>query len=195
MAEAWLVLTLTHNGAAVGGTFAFRFAPVLLFGLWGGVIADRFDRRRILLITQSLAGVLAIGAVAARAHRRRERLVGVRDRVRPRARHGRRPPAHNAFVEEMVGRDQMPNAVALNSAVMNSARITGPAIAALLIAQAGVAWVFFVNAVSFIAVVGSLLTMRAGRAAAGPALDRSRRGSGRASRYAWGIARDAGDDR
>src|SRR5438270_668243 len=60
MAEAWLLLRLTHNGAAVGGTFAFRFAPVLMFGLWGGVMADRFDRRRLLIITQSSAGVLAI---------------------------------------------------------------------------------------------------------------------------------------
>ena len=59
MAEAWFVLRITHNGAAVGAVFAFRFAPVLLFGLWGGVIADRFDRRRLMLVTQSLAGVLA----------------------------------------------------------------------------------------------------------------------------------------
>jgi MFS family permease len=162
MAEAWLLLTLTHNGAAVGGAFAFRFAPVLLFGLWGGVIADRFDRRTILLITQSLAGVLAIAlwllvfkdaaqvwSVYAIAFGLG--LVTVVDH-----------PAHNAFVEEMVGRGQMANAVALNSAVMNSARIIGPAIAALVIAQVGVAWVFFVNAVSFIAVVGSLFAMRRG---------------------------------
>ena len=54
MAEAWLVLTLTHNGVAVGATFAFRFLPVLLFGLWGGTIADRFDRRKLLLLTQTL---------------------------------------------------------------------------------------------------------------------------------------------
>src|SRR6476659_10690447 len=60
MAEAWLVLTLTHNGAAVGATFAFRFLPVLLFGLWGGVIADRFDRRKVLLVTQSAAAFLAV---------------------------------------------------------------------------------------------------------------------------------------
>ena len=186
MAEAWLLLTLTGNGAAVGGAFAFRFAPVLLFGLWGGVIADRFDRRTILLITQSLAGVLAIAlwllvltdaaqvwSVYAIAFGLG--LVTVVDH-----------PAHNAFVEEMVGREQMPNAVALNSAVMNSARITGPAIAALVIAQAGVAWVFFVNAVSFIAVVASLLAMRRSeltpvhRASAPP---RVREGLA----YAWGI--------
>jgi MFS family permease len=160
MAEAWLLLTLTGNGAAVGGAFAFRFAPVLLFGLWGGVVADRFDRRTILLITQFSAGVLAVAlwllvltdaaqvwSVYAIAFGLG--LVTVVDH-----------PAHNAFVEEMVGREQMPNAVALNSAVMNSARITGPAIAALVIAQAGVAWVFFVNAVSYIAVLASLFAMR-----------------------------------
>src|SRR5712691_3755722 len=60
MAEAWLVLQLTGSGAAVGATFAFRFLPVLLFGLWGGTIADRFDRRRVLLVTQTLAAVLAV---------------------------------------------------------------------------------------------------------------------------------------
>jgi MFS family permease len=187
MAEAWLLLTLTHNGAAVGGAFAFRFAPVLLFGLWGGVIADRFDRRTILLLTQSLAGVLAIAlwllvlgdaaqvwSVYAIAFGLG--LVTVVDH-----------PAHNAFVEEMVGREQMPNAIALNSAVSNSARITGPAIAALVIAQVGVAWVFFVNAVSFIAVVASLLAMRRGelvpvhRSVEAP---RVREGLS----YTWGIA-------
>src|SRR5256885_15504805 len=69
-------------------------------------------------------------------------------------------PAHQAFVEEMVGRDRLPNAVALNSAVTNSARITGPAIAGLLIAGVGEAWVFFVNAVSFVAVLVALALIR-----------------------------------
>ena len=186
MAEAWLVLQLTGNGAAVGSVFAFRFLPVLLFGLWGGVIADRFDRRNLMLVTQSLAGVMAfalwsivfydvaqvwmIYALAVGLG-----LVVVVDH-----------PAHNAFVEEMVGPEQMPNAVALNSAVSNSARITGPAIAALLIAQYGVAWVFFVNGISFIAVVLALLAMRRDellpfhRSAEPP---RVREGL----RYAWGV--------
>ena len=160
MAEAWLVLTLTHSGIAVGATFACRFLPVLLFGLWGGVVADRYARRTVLLVTQSLAGLLAIAlwlivltgvvkvwmifALAVGLG-----LVTVVDE-----------PAHHAFVEEMVGRDRLANAVALRSAVSNSARITGPALAGLLIAGVGVAWVFFVNAVSFLAVVGALLAMR-----------------------------------
>jgi MFS family permease len=160
MAEAWLVLTLTHSGVAVGATFACRFLPVLLFGLWGGVIADRYDRRTVLLITQTFEGALAIalwlivltGVVQAWmvfALAFGLGLVTVVDQ-----------PALQAFLEEMVGRDRLSNAVALNSAVMNSARITGPAIAGLLIAHAGVAWVFFVNALSFVAVVGALAAMR-----------------------------------
>ena len=160
MAEAWLVLQLTGSGAAVGATFAFRFLPVLLFGLWGGTVADRFDRRKVLLITQTLAAVLAVvmwlivltgvvqvwmvfGLVIGLG------FVTVIDE-----------PARHAFVEEMVGHDRLHNAVALTSAVGNSARITGPAAAGLLIATVGTSWVFFVNAVSFFAVVGALATMR-----------------------------------
>ena len=161
MAEAWLVSTLTHgNGVAVGATFAFRFLPVLLFGLWGGTIADRFDRRRVMLVTQTVMAVLAVGlwlivltgvvhvwmvyglAIALG-------LVTVVDE-----------PARQAFVEEMVGPAHVPNAVALTSAVGNSARITGPAAAGLLIATVGTSWVFFVNAASFFAVVGALAAMR-----------------------------------
>ncbi len=159
MAEAWLVLKLTGSGAAVGATFAFRFLPVLLFGLWGGTVADRFDRRKVLLVTQTLMAALAValwlvvatgivqvwmvfGLAIALG------LVTVVDE-----------PARQAFVEEMVGPDRLPNAVALTSAVGNSARITGPAAAGLLIATVGTSWVFFVNAVSFFAVVAALAAM------------------------------------
>jgi MFS family permease len=186
MAEAWLVLTLTHSGAAVGATFAFRFLPVLLFGLWGGVIADRYDRRTVLLVTQSLAAVLAVAlwvivftgvvqvwmvfALAVGLG-----LITVVDQ-----------PAHHAFVEEMVGPELVSNAVALNSAVMNSARITGPAIAGLLIASVGEAWVFFVNAISFVAVVGALVAMR--RSELQSLHSRSERVRVRDGlAYAWGI--------
>jgi MFS family permease len=162
MAEAWLVLTLTDSGVAVGATFAFRFLPVALFGLWGGVVADHFERRKVLLVTQSLMAVLAVVlwllvladvvqvwmvfALATALG-----FVTVVDE-----------PARQAFVEEMVGRERLPNAIGLNSAVNNSARITGPAIAGIVIATAGVSWVFFVNALSFIAVVAALLAMRRG---------------------------------
>ncbi len=186
MAEAWLVLTLTGSGVAVGATFAARFLPVLLFGLWGGTVADRFDRRKILLVTQSLAAALAVvlwlvvwtGVVnvwMVFALAVGLGFVTVVDE-----------PTRHAFVEEMVGRDRLANAVALNSAVGNSARITGPAIAGVLIASVGVAWVFFVNAVSFFAVVAALVAMRSGE------LRRPQRVSERPKVreglvYAWGI--------
>jgi MFS family permease len=162
MAEAWLVLSLTGSGVAVGATFACRFLPVLLFGLWGGVIADRFDRRKVLLVTQTLAAVLAVvlwlivltGVVHVWMVFALAIALGFVTVVDE--------PARHAFVEEMVGRNRLPNAIALNSAVNNSARITGPAIAGVIIASAGTSWVFFVNAVSFFAVVASLVAMRRG---------------------------------
>ena len=160
MAEAWLVLKLTNSGVAVGATFAFRFLPVLLFGLWGGAIADRFDRRRVLVVTQALAALLAIvlwlvvltGVVQVWMVFALAIGLGFVTVVDE--------PARHAFVEEMVGRERVPNAIALTSAVGNSARITGPALAGLLIFSVGAAWVFFVNAVSFVAVVLALLAMR-----------------------------------
>lgn len=161
MAEAWLVLELTGRGVAVGATFAARFLPVLLFGMWGGTLVDRFDRRKVLIITQSLAALLAValwlivwtGVVQTWMVYALALALGAVTVVDE--------PARHAFVEEMVGRDRVANAVALNSAVANSARITGPALAGVLIATAGAAWVFFANAVSFIAVVISLVLMQA----------------------------------
>jgi MFS family permease len=160
MAEGWLAYKLTGSGVAIGATFAFRFGPVLFFGLWGGVIADRFDRRRVMLVTQSLAAALAAvlwlvvltGVVQVWMLFAIAFLLGLVTVVDE--------PARQAFVEEMVGRDKLPNAVALNSAVLNSARITGPALGGLLIATVGTAWVFFGNALSFFAVLIALSMMR-----------------------------------
>jgi MFS family permease len=186
MAEAWLVLTLTHSGTAVGATFACRFAPVLLFGLWGGTIADRFDRRKVLLVTQSLAAFLAVvlwlivltGVVEAWMVFGLAVALGFVTVVDE--------PAQQAFVQEMVGPERLPNAIALNSAVGNSARITGPAIAGVLIASVGTAWVFFVNAASFFAVVGALLAMRSVELQR-PHRHRERPRVREGLEYAWGI--------
>ncbi|HEX5097067.1 MAG TPA: MFS transporter [Acidimicrobiia bacterium] len=160
MAEAWLVFELTGSGAAVGATFAFRFLPVAVFGLWGGAIADHFDRRKVLLITSTLSAVLAVvlwfvvltGAVSVWMVFALATALGFVTVVDE--------PARQAFMQEMVGRDRLANAVALNSAVHNSARITGPAIAGILIATAGVSWVFFANALTFFAFIAALLAMR-----------------------------------
>jgi MFS family permease len=185
MAEAWLVLELTDSPVAVGATFAFRFLPVFCFGLWGGTITDRFDRRRLLLVTQTVSAVLALAlgfvvragivevwmvyAFAAALG-----MVTVVDE-----------PSRNAFVEEMVGPEHMPNAVALNGAVMNSARITGPATAALLIPAVGLAAVFIVNAFTFLAMIAALLAMRTAELRPPHRQDRPRVREG--LRYAWSV--------
>ena len=127
VAEMWLIVQLTGSGAAVGITAGLQFLPLLLFGGWGGVLADRLDKRRLLTITQTLHG----GA--------RDRAVGA-DRRRARSRPGWCSrscscaasvlafdnPARQAFVSEIVGRDRVVNAVALNSVVVHTARIVGP---------------------------------------------------------------------
>jgi MFS family permease len=186
MAEAWLVLSLTHDGTAVGATLGLRFLPVLLFGLWGGAVVDRHDRRRILIITQLvstaltlglwllvLIGVVEVWMVFAVAF-----LTGCVTAVDQ--------PAHHAFAEQMVGPERLSNAVALNSAVSNSARITGPALAGFVIAWVGTSWVFFINAVSFLAVVGALWAMRpADLLPMTPSSDRPRIRDG--ITYTWGI--------
>ena len=160
LAQAWLILSLTHNnGFALGVESALQFLPMLLFGAWGGVIADRFDKRRILLFTQVVAGVLALGlgvivAVGAATvlldyvFSVLLGLVNVIDN-----------PARQTFVMEMVGRDELPNAVGLNSVVMNSSRAVGPAISGIVIATVGLAPCFFVNAASFLAVMVALWMM------------------------------------
>src|SRR5438034_3684604 len=134
MAEAWVVWSLTKSGSAVGATFAFRFLPVLLFGLWGGAIADRFDRRKVLLVTQTLSALLAVvlwivaytGVIQVWMVFALAVALGLVTVVDE--------PAKQASVEEMVGRERVPNPVALPSAVPHAPPITGPALAALLLA-------------------------------------------------------------
>jgi MFS family permease len=161
VAQDWLVLNLTHNsGTALGIVTALQFTPTLLFGLWGGVIADRYDKRRILLLTQVLMsisalslGLLDISGVVQIWHVYLVAfilgLITVVDN-----------PARQAFVVEMVGRADVANAVSLNSATFNSARIIGPAIAGVLIGAVGIGPMFLANAGSYIAVLAGLFLMR-----------------------------------
>jgi MFS family permease len=160
VAQALLVLKLTNNGVAVGGLAAAQFGPVLLLGPWGGLIADRSDKRRLLLIVQTIAmaqsftlaalafsghpPVLAIYAVA---------LVGGITIAFDN-------PARRAFVVEMVPEEDVNNAVSLNSALMTSSRVVGPAVAGLLIATVGFGWCFLVDGLSYVAVLAALWRMR-----------------------------------
>lgn len=156
----WLVLTVTHSGTAVGWTAGLQFAPVLLFGLWGGVLADRCDRRTLLLVAQSLyaaqALVLAVAVLSGHAPLwllyTLAFCLGCVFTVEN--------PARLSFVTELVGERLIPNAAGLNILSLNVARLVGPAIAGVLIGAVGTGWVFAVNAVSFVAVLIGLLSIR-----------------------------------
>lgn len=160
IAQAWLVLELTGSGTALGTVVAMQFLPTLLLAPYGGVIADRFEKRRLIMVTQTLAGLLALtlgvltltgvvelwmvyviaagfGAVTAIDN-----------------------PSRQTFVMEMVGPADIANAVTLNSVVVNAARAIGPAIAGVIIATVGVGECFVANAVSYLAVIVALVFIR-----------------------------------
>lgn len=160
VASAWLVLRLTGSGVALGVMSALNFAPVLVLGAWAGVLADRRDKRRILIATQTAFAVLALalwGLVATHVVElwmvyALSLLQGIVTAVDT--------PARQSFFAEMVSAEHLTNAVSLNSAVMTGTRIVGPAIAGGLIAGVGLDACFLVNGVSYLAVIGGLLAMR-----------------------------------
>ncbi|WP_249416704.1 MFS transporter [Streptomyces sp. TS71-3] len=158
--QDWLVLSLTGSSAAVGITTAMQFLPMLLFGLYGGLIADRFAKRKLLFCTQSamsisglmlaaltLSGVVQVWHVYLAAFW--TGLVTVVDN-----------PTRQTFVSEMVGPSRVRNAVSLNSANFQSARLIGPAVASALTAAVGPGWAFLANGLSFLAPLTGLLLMR-----------------------------------
>jgi MFS family permease len=159
VAAIWLILTLTDSGVAVGLTTALQFLPMLLLGAWGGVLADRIPRRRLLIATQALMAIPAIGLFAVTA-------TGI---VAPwmvflavfamGSVNAIDNPARQSFVFEMVGPDRVVNAVSLNSVIVQMARIVGPALAGLLIAGFGVVPCFALNALTFMAMIVALWGM------------------------------------
>ncbi len=154
--QSWLVLQLTHSAWILGIVGALQFLPMLLFSLFGGVIADRLPKRRMLLVTQLASLLLAAtlwllvftGVVQLWHVFILATLLGITNAFDM--------PTRQSFVVEMVGREDLPNAVALNSSIFNMARIIGPGIAGLLIAWLGEGPLFLLNAVSFIPVIISL---------------------------------------
>ncbi len=166
VAQDWLVLQLTHSGSALGITTGLQFLPYLLVTPFAGLLADRYSKRFVLTITQlglaassGLLGLFAVTGAATVWHVYALALLfGVGTAFDA--------PARQSFVIEMVGREHLPNAVGLNSASFNMGRIIGPAVAGFLIAALGsgvraTGWVILINAVSYLAVVGSLRAMRA----------------------------------
>ena len=160
LAQAWLILLLTHDPFWLGVVAGVQFLPVLILGLFGGIIADVLPKRKTLIGTQVASMLLAL-ALAALSFANVVQvwqilvlaaLLGVVNAVDM--------PTRQAFVVEMVGREDVTNAVGLNSAVFNAARVVGPAVGGLLIGALGVTACFFVNGLSFVAVIGGLLLMR-----------------------------------
>jgi MFS family permease len=172
VAQDWLVLRLTDSGTALGIVTALQFAPALLLSLYGGALADRGDKRRLLLATQTgialtalalglldVGGIVRIWQVMLLAA-----VLGVVSAIDT--------PIRQSFVVEMVGPAELSNAVALNSTTFNLARILGPAVAGLVITAFGTGWAFLGNAASSIAVLAGLALMRTAELFPAPPVDR-----------------------
>ena len=185
VAQAWLVLKLTNSGAYLGIVIALQMLPILVIGPWGGLIADRFDKRRTLICTGSAAaalalllgvltasGVVTVWMVAAVAFG-----LGLVNAIEV--------PTRQAFASEMVGREHLVNAVSLNGVVMNGGRLVGPGIAGLVIVTFGIAPCFFINAVSYLAVIVALLAIRGDELFRSQPVVRSRGQLKEGFRYAW----------
>jgi MFS family permease len=174
VAQALLVLRLTHSGIALGLTTAARYAPILLLSPYAGLLVDRYAKRRILLGTQAGLGLVSavLGAAVLTGDIRLWQVVvlavlfGILSAVDN--------PARQAFTQEVVGHDLVRNAVTLNSTMVNVARVIGPAIAAVLVSTVGIGWCFVVNAVSFGFVIVSLLSLDTRRLHPVPPVPRAR---------------------
>ena len=174
VAQDWLVLELTNSGTALGIVTALQFLPSLLFGLWGGLLADRYDKRKLLLATQTglalvalVLGVLDVtGIVQYWQVLVLALALGLVSAIDS--------PVRQSFVVEMVGPEDLTNAVGLNSTIFNSARILGPAVAGVMITAIGTGWAFVANAISSIAVLTGLALMRPSELRPAPAIDRIR---------------------
>jgi MFS family permease len=160
IAQDWLVLQLTNNDpVALGVAASLQFLPTLMFTLWAGVLADRLDKRKLLILVQTgmaatalllgildLSGIVQLWQVYVLCF-----VLGVFASADM--------PVRQSFVSEMVGREYLANAIALNSSTFNLARVVGPAVAGLMIIWVGTGWVFLVNAISTVAVITQLLRM------------------------------------
>ncbi|MEU2350482.1 MFS transporter [Modestobacter sp. NPDC049651] len=184
--QDWLVLQLSgDSGVALGITTALQFGPTLVFSFYGGLLADRYDKRKLLIITQAVMGVLALGlgllvatdSIALWHVYLLALLLGVVGSLDT--------PARQAFVSEMVGPRWLANAVSLNSTAFNAARLIGPAVAGALIAVAGgnTSLAFLVNAGSFACTIAALLAMRRSELHPSPPVARARGQLGAALSY------------
>ena len=185
LAQSWLVLELTGSGTALGTLLAFQFLPTLFLAPLGGLIADRFDKRRVLIGTQMFAGSLALtlglltmtGAVELWM----VYLIAIGFGVNTALDN----PTRQVFVMEMVGPEHLTNAITLNSVTVNAARAVGPAIAGVLIATLGVAECFIVNAFSYLAVIAAMILIDRSQLHPTPLIPRESGQLRQGLRYAW----------
>ncbi|WP_051385765.1 MFS transporter [Actinokineospora inagensis] len=187
IAQDWLVLVLSHNNpVALGIAAALQFLPTLLFSLWAGVLADRLDKRKLLVAVQAglaccalVLGLLDVTGVVQVWHVYVLCFVlGTFSAVEV--------PVRQSFVAEIVGRAQVANAVALNSTSFNLARIVGPAIAGVMITLVGTGWLFLGNALFTVAVIAGLLLMDPAKLILGPKVPRAKGQLLEGLRYVWG---------
>ncbi len=187
VAQTLLVLKLTDSGYALGALAAAQFGPVLLFGAFAGLVADRSDKRRLLITVQTLA-MLQSFALAALAFMHHPPVLGIYavafcgglttafDN-----------PTRRSFVVEMVPEDNINNAVSLNSALMTGARVVGPALAGLLVTTAGFGWCFTLDAVSYLAVIAALWRMNPAEVRQAPVAPKGRGQVREGFRYARSV--------
>lgn len=185
VAQGLLVLQLTGSGTALGIVTALQALPVLFFGAWGGLVADRLPKRTILYATQAIFGLssLLLGLVILGGSVELWMVYSIAllngflkvfDN-----------PTRQTFVREMVGTERLTNAVALNSTLMNFARIIGPTLAGIFVATLGLAACFIVNGVSYVAIIIMLMRMRADELHPAPVVQRARGQLAEGLRYAW----------
>jgi MFS family permease len=187
IALSWLVLRLTHSGTQLGLVLAAQFLPMLFFGVWGGVITDRFNKRHILYCTQLTQGLLALILGLLVVTSRIDlwmvyvlaTTLGFTQVIDN--------PTRQTFIFELVGPQYLKNAVSLNSTMVNVARIVGPSIAGILIATVGVGPCFLVNAASFVAVLLALFVMRSSELHSVPPVPREKGQIKAGLRYVWGV--------
>jgi MFS family permease len=186
VAQAWLVLHLTGSGVDLGIVVGLQFLPMLVLGPFGGLVADRVDKRRLLFLTQTAGGLLALvlgilvvtDTVVLWQVYLMASLLGVVNLFDN--------PARQTFMIEMVGRDDLPNAVSLNATLMNASRVVGPAIGGVIITVFGLGVCFFVNAASYVAVIVGLAMMRTDELRPTEPVARARGQVRDGFRYVWG---------
>jgi MFS family permease len=190
IAQDWLVLTqlTNHDASAVGIVMGLQFAPQLLLLPWTGLAADRFNQRKLLMLTQATMGLLALilGVLTIEGVTRLWHVYVFAFLSGSAA--ALDAPVRQTFVAELVGDEHLPNAVALNSTSFNAARMIGPALAGLLIARVGTGWAFLINGISFAGVLISMSLFRVSELQPSVRASRAPGGFMKGFRYVWGRA-------